>query len=330
MFARLTLLATFAAVLALAGASTGAARAAAPPDAELLGQYEPLMQFDPLERFLPTKVESFITDADLEQQIDGVWTVVRKNAPPGDLPGVGSGTWRLDQDSCTPAAPLGGLDCYSAAASTGRGGPVVYGRVVREGGQTVVQYWFFYYADLYSYSYPPSDFIWQAHEGDWENVDVVLATDGDPSFVGYSQHCAGQRRAWADTPRVDGTHPIVHVAIGSHANYFTAGTHPINVSCVPPAAVGVLQRNGLPLPVDYAFAGPVAGPPGSGGAVMPVHEIGEDAPAWVGFPGTWGEAQDFHAPSPIGTVSFGSSPVGPAFHAEWSDPLGTLAGWPEG
>src|SRR5262249_43156380 len=89
MFARLTLLASMAAVLALA-AATDLAHAAAPPDAELLAQYEPLVQFDPLERFLPTKVESFITDADLEQEIDGVWTVVRKNAPPGDLPGVGS------------------------------------------------------------------------------------------------------------------------------------------------------------------------------------------------------------------------------------------------
>ena len=107
MFAPLTLLTTTAAVLALAGASTGAAHAAAPADSGLLAQYEPLMQFDPLEHFLPTKVESFITDADLEQQTEGVWSVVRKNAPPGDLPGVGSGTWRLDQDSCTPVAPLG-------------------------------------------------------------------------------------------------------------------------------------------------------------------------------------------------------------------------------
>jgi hypothetical protein len=41
------------------------AEGAATPDARLLALYEPVMQFDPLEQFLPTKVESFITDADL-------------------------------------------------------------------------------------------------------------------------------------------------------------------------------------------------------------------------------------------------------------------------
>jgi hypothetical protein len=62
---------------------------------------------------------------------------------------------------------------------------------------------------------------------------------------------------------------------------------------------------------------------------MPVEQIGDGSPSWVEFPGSWGELQYFHAPAPIGTIAFGSSPVGPAFHPEWSDPLGTLATWPE-
>jgi hypothetical protein len=52
--------------------------------------------------------------------------------------------------------------------------------------------------------------------------------------------------------------------------------------------------------------------------------------AWVEFPGFWGELQYFHGPGAIGTVAFGTSPVGPAYHAVWSDPLGTLATWPLG
>jgi hypothetical protein len=329
MFTRLTLLTSLvAAVVLVAGTTAGRA---APPDSRLLAQYQPLMQFDPLERFLPTKVQSFITDADLEQ-LSGpaTWTVVEKNAAPGRLPGPGSGTWRLNEDACTPSAPLGGLDCYSAAAGRGGGGPTTYGRVAHEGDQVVLQYWFFYYDDVYSYAYPPSDFIWQAHEGDWEHVDVVLTAGDQPLLVGYSQHCLGQRRTWTDTLRFDKTHPIVHVAVGSHANYFTAGTHPINVTCIPPQAVAILQRAGLPLPVDYSFDGPVAGPPGSEGDVMPIEQIGDDGPSWVSFPGFWGEGQYFHAPAPVGTVAFGTSPVGPAFHAEWADPLGTLASWPVG
>ena len=55
------------------------------------------------------------------------------------------------------------------------------------------------------------------------------------------------------------------------------------------------------------------------------------APRWLRFPGTWGEVQYFHAPAPpIGTVPFGTSPQGPAYHAMWVNPLGTLAGWPQG
>ena len=323
--------------LALAGLAGSATARAAKPDVRLLATYEPVMQFDPLEQFRPTKVESFITDASLEQLTGtGTWSVVQKNAAPGDLPVPGSGTWRLNENACSPAAAVGGLACYTANGNQGSGGPTVYGRVAREDGEIVLQYWFFYYDDVYSYAYPPSDFIWQAHEGDWEHVDIVLSGDEQPLFVGYSQHCSGQRRDWAATPRLhlDDTHPIVHVALGSHANYFDPGMHPINLGCLPPQAaavlVAILTHNNLPLPMDHAFDGPIAGPPGSGGEVMPIKQISDDAPSWVHFPGFWGELQYLHAPAPIGTVASGASPVGPAFHAEWADPLGTLATWPTG
>ena len=195
----------------------------------------------------------------------------------------------------------------------------------------MLEYWYFYYDDVYSYTYPASDFIWQAHEGDWENVDVVLSDDEAPQFVGYSQHCLGQRRGWSSTPLL-GTHPIVHVAAGSHANYFSAGIHPINVQCIPPPAIAFLQAAHLPLPVDYSFAGgEVAGPREADGTFTHVREIQDGHPSWVSFPGTWGEVQYFHAPAPpIGTVPFGTSPQGPAYHAMWANPLGTLAGWPQG
>jgi hypothetical protein len=327
---RVSQLAAAVTLLTLAFLATAATGRAATPNVRLLAIYEPVTQFDPLEQFLPTKVQSFITDASLEQlTAPNVWSVVRPHAAPGHLPGPGSGTWRLNQDSCTPDAPVGGLACYAAAASQGAGGPTVYGRVADEDGEIILQYWYFYYDDVYSYTYPPSDSIWQAHEGDWENVNVVLTGDEQPLEVGYSQHCLGQRRAWGDTPRFDNTHPVVHVAVGSHANYFMAGINPINVACIPEQVLKILGGLGLPPPVDYAFRGPIAGPPGSGGSVMPVHQIRDDVPTWVRFPGYWGELPYLHAAT-LGTVAAGMSPVGPAFHAEWTNPLETLATWPLG
>ena len=40
--------------------------------------------------------------------------------------------------------------------------------------------------------------------------------------IGYSQHEGAERAAWDDgkLERVDGTHPVVHPAAGSHANFF--------------------------------------------------------------------------------------------------------------
>jgi hypothetical protein len=125
----------------------------AAPEPRLLARYQPVTQFDPLERFLPTKVQSFVSDADLEQLVAGNWTVVDSDPEPGELPT--SGTWRLNQDSCSPAALLGGLDCYASASAEGSDGPTVYGRVAHEDGRIVMQYWYFYYDDVYSYQYPP-------------------------------------------------------------------------------------------------------------------------------------------------------------------------------
>ena len=310
----------------------GVAQANTPPS-RLLAAYQPVTQFDPRESFAPTSVQSFISDADLERLVaaPNTWALVDPDPEPGGLPEPGTGIFRLNQDSCSPASALGGLSCYEPAWDEGSGGSVVYGRVVHTGDRIVLQYWYFYYDDVYSYQYPPSSFIWQAHEGDWEVVNVVLSEDEEPLFVGFSQHCLGQRRSWADTPRLDGTHPIVHVALGSHANYFSAGVHPFNTVCVPAAALAILAQLGLPAPSDYSFAGGAsAGPPVADGRVTTIHQISDDGPAWVSFPGFWGELQYFHGPGPIGTVPFGTSPVGPAYHAVWTNPLATLATWPAG
>jgi hypothetical protein len=306
-------------------------RASTPPS-RLLATYEPVTYLDAQERFLPTKVQSFIAASDLEERSAGSWVVVNPDPGPGNLPGPGADTWRLNQQPCTPAAPLGGLGCYQAAWLEDSGGPALYGRLVHTGGKIVLQYWYFYYEDVYSYFYPPSDVIWQAHEGDWEVVNVVLSEDEQPLLLAYSQHCLGERRLWDEIKPVDGTHPVVHVAVGSHANYFDAGTHPIDTHCIPAPVLDFLAGIGLPPPADHAFdGGVIAGPPGLAEAAMPVHKITAAVPAWVGFPGFWGELEYFHAPPPVGTVTFGtSSPPGPAYHPVWSDPLATIATWNDG
>ena len=278
-----------------------------------------MLVFDPAEQFRPARVNRFIRDSTLELFDGSSWQVVESDPKPNTLPRDG-GIFRLNQRACSPAAPLGGLDCYTASVAEPGPPSTVYGHVVRSDRAIVLEYWLFYYDNLYSYFYPPSDVIWQSHEGDWESLAIVLSPGGIPVEAAYSQHCGGQHRDWAAVQHVDGTHPVAYVAIGSHASYFAPGLHPLEPSCVPPAALTLLRQHGLPDPVDYA---------GIGAADKPRVKRITQGDRWVAFPGVWGELQYFHSPF-TGTVPFGSAPTGPASHPLWTDPLATIAGWPEG
>lgn len=318
MKTRLVILAALVAVAAAFAAPASADELS--PD-ELLAQYQPVTVLDRTEAFTPTSVDDFLADSDLQQlQQSGLFETA--DVSPSGLPVRGDG-WRLDHRGCSPAAGLAGVACYAAAAT---GPSVVYGRHEVRAGTIVLQYWFFYADNFWSLQYPPSGFAWQAHEGDWEVVTVVLDEEESPVEAGYSQHCTGERRPWATVPKL-GSHPLVYVATGSHANLFAPGLHPISLVCYPPQIRAALQQAGV-TPFDFLVSpGRVLGPGST--AIERVHD---NTPRWLRFPGTWGETQFVNIPPPIGPgiVPFGTSPVGPAFQDDWRDPLGTIAGYPVG
>lgn len=121
-----------------------------------------------------------------------------------------------------------------------------YGRVVQEGGWTVLQYWFFYVFNNWRSGFSGAN----DHEGDWEMVSIYLASEsgeaepptGDdpaeleawiyqfqPTWVAYAAHDEdgdNLRRHWTD-PELEriGLHPIVYVGAGSHAGYFSRGDY---------------------------------------------------------------------------------------------------------
>jgi hypothetical protein len=121
-----------------------------------------------------------------------------------------------------------------------------YGRVVQEGGWTVLQYWFFYVFNNWRSAFAGAN----DHEADWEMIAVYLSQDEDaparpptndapaieawmenfqPSWVAYAahdEHGDELRRRWDDPElaRV-GRHPVVYVGAGSHASYFAPGDY---------------------------------------------------------------------------------------------------------
>src|SRR5207253_9523447 len=102
----------------------------------------------------------------------------------------------------------------------------------------------------------------------------------------YSQHCAGERRSWANVQKV-GTHPVVYVATGSHANLFAPGLHPISLSCYPPPIQAILQQNNV-TPFDFVLVPGRTLGPGS----TAIERVNENSPRCLRFPGTWGERSE--------------------------------------
>jgi hypothetical protein len=103
--------------------------------------------------------------------------------------------------------------------------PVYYGRVLREtdmenNNWTILQYHFFYAFNDWRLAANGMNH----HEGDWEMVAVYLK-NASPYAILLSQHGAGNIEKWEtvikamDRQGNETTHPVVYVALGSHANY---------------------------------------------------------------------------------------------------------------
>jgi hypothetical protein len=299
------------AVLALVLVPAGGAKGTAGPSlGSLLARHVPILVLHPVERLQPVAVEGFLADSDLQRRTTAGWETI-----PGPLP-AGGAALRLDQRPCRAVEGLAATPCYVAAQSAHSSQPVAYGAAFRSGNRTALQYWLWYPFNPYSPTVIPGD-VWQVHEGDWESVSVILDRAGTPLLVGLSEHCAGTRRAWAAAPK-RGRRPLVHVALGSHANYFGPGAFPHDPRCWPRELRDVVRALSL---VDHTARGREVRPR--------LVRVGASRPAWMRFAGTWGEDGYVRFPNnePIG---YRGSPAGPAFHAQWRRPVAEVMSWPRG
>jgi hypothetical protein len=104
-----------------------------------------------------------------------------------------------------------------------------YGRVVRQEGWVVLQYWFFYLFNNWRSSFSGTN----DHEADWEMICIYLSEtelgELSPQWVAYASHDhAGDdlRRHWSDPElQKEGEHPIIYAGAGSHASYYKPGEY---------------------------------------------------------------------------------------------------------
>jgi hypothetical protein len=290
--------------------TAGAGGTSTPSLTALLALHVPILVLHPAESFEPVPVDGFLADSDLEQKTTAGWVKVDEPLP------VGGADLRLDQRYCNARDGVAAAPCYASAEAAHGAGPTVYGAAFRRGGRIALQYWLFYPYDDYSPTVPPGQ-LWQVHEGDWESVAVILDGHGTPLVVGLSRHSAGARRDWAKAPK-RGQRPLVYVALGSHANYFSPGVQLFSPLYVPKQLIQIITSLGG-VPADYTGRGRVIRP-----ALVRVTAA---TPSWMAFAGAWGEDQYLHAPG-NDPVAFGSGPSGPAFHDEWRRPVSSVLGWP--
>jgi hypothetical protein len=163
-------------------------------------------------------------------------------------------------------------------------GDKAYGRIVAFPNETVLQYWFWYYDN------PKTFLSFGEHEGDWEMIQLELSVSETLLAATYSQHNSGEYCTSNDVELNADGHPVVYIAEGSHASYFWAGDHRIIVT-------------GFPDQWDYAD--------GFGESVLPSVIDVTAPPAWMDWPGRFGDTNG---------VS-GASPQGPSQQEKWDDPL---------
>ena len=216
-----------------------------------------------------------------------------------------------------------------------------YGRVVRDAGWTVCQYWFFYAINDWRSSYNGIN----DHEADWETVHVYLSPDEDGTlvrrWVASSSHDAegDALRRRVDDPSLEweGDHLVLYTGAGSHSHSFEATDELIRVdaprlkrfvnftrravSILTPWADSSDFQEGLGIPfVDYHRGDGVGIGPGGDREWNRV-VINDDTPWVSGYRGRWGRDTGDR---------FGgeSGPTGPRYErngidrVRWNDPVG--------
>jgi hypothetical protein len=183
--------------------------------------------------------------------------------------------------------------------------PTTYAHVATDPahpGELALQYWLFYVFNDWN----------NLHEGDWEMIQLVFdaptvaaALRRSPVEIGYSQHEGAERAAWDDPKleRVGGTHPVVHPADGSHANFYGEGLY---LGSSAKEGVGCDDTRGPPVDVRPAVV------------TIPSDETAaRSGYPWIAFEGRWGELRP----------AFFNGPEGPNLKEQWTHPITWAEDW---
>jgi hypothetical protein len=277
---------------------------AADPSRTLAQRYAPVVrlvkQEEPCghgEAYVPTNVNLVLGNPDVAFR--GPWdtTNIIKVAPTAQDLSKGLFDYHLDFPG-SAVDPGCTYDDWSHRLNAGQQ-PTTYAHIATDAaypGKLALQYWFFYIFNNFN----------DKHEGDWEMIQLdfnaataAQALQTKPARVGFSQHEGAESAHWGDSKLqiLDGTHPVVYPALGSHANYYTSALH---LGRSAAQGVGCDDTNAP----STQLRPRVALIPSGKAAYL-------RAFPWLGFDGHWGEEHQ----------AFYNGPTGPTTKLQWTQPI---------
>jgi len=139
----------------------------------------------------------------------------------------------------------------------------------------------------------------------FDAADAREALSREPVAVGYSQHEGAERATWGEDPLelVDGTHPVVRPAAGSHANFFEEALY---LGRSAEQGVGCDDTSGPTFDIRPTVL-TIPSDPTEARAAFP----------WIEFEGRWGELQK----------AFFNGPTGPNLKTQWTEPIRWSEDW---
>ncbi len=296
--------------LAAAAALSLAGVALAQAEDDLAQRYAPVVRLveqkeecGPGEPYEPTDIDAFMGEDTVS--LRGPWTSndLIKIAPTAADLGKGLFEYNVDfpGDALNPGCDY---ERWARRISEGKR-PAVYSHVVTEpahSGRLALQYWLFYTFNDWNNN----------HEGDWEMVQLVFAAANAngalskaPLEIGYTQHEGAEKADWGEDKLelVDGTHPVVYPAAGSHANFFDDALY---IGRSADEGVGCDDTTG-PSRELRPVVRTIPSDPAAARKAFP----------WIGFEGRWGERRR----------AFLNGPTGPNLKSQWTEPITWSEDW---
>jgi hypothetical protein len=185
----------------------------------LARKYAPVLRLSAGEPYRPLRLEDYLSVSTLHSGAPPRGPLLQTHPTLFSLPAVG-GSFYIDVSGGEPNSHALTYPRIEQRLRASRPRATVYFHVVRQPalGRIAIEYWFGYlYNDFYD-----------KHEADWEGITVLLH-GAKPLGVSYSAHQGRRWSQWASQSAQNGTHPIIYVAHGSHANYSAPGRYSIRV-----------------------------------------------------------------------------------------------------